>query len=67
MFHVFTSERAQLLTFCFQLLAYCKNVKQEKWYKFDDHTVTEMDGSDVRSTAAYILFYTINEPERRSY
>jgi ubiquitin carboxyl-terminal hydrolase 8 len=30
----------------------------KKWYKYDDHTVSTMDKSDVKSTAAYILFYT---------
>ncbi|PSN37265.1 hypothetical protein C0J52_17324 [Blattella germanica] len=37
--------------------AYCKNSVYGKWYKFDDHEVGEIPSSDVRSGAAYILFY----------
>lgn len=41
---------------------------QEKWYKFDDHTVSPMDKSDVKSSAAYILFYTaLDDEKRRGY
>lgn len=42
----------------FYSTAFCKNDKQKKWYKFDDHTVSSLDKSDVRSSAAYILFYS---------
>ncbi|CRK98995.1 CLUMA_CG011986, isoform B [Clunio marinus] len=38
--------------------AYCRNYKQSTWYKFDDHTVSPLDRSEVKSSAAYILFYT---------
>ncbi|XP_054015597.1 ubiquitin carboxyl-terminal hydrolase 8-like isoform X1 [Hylaeus anthracinus] len=40
--------------------AFCKNAAQNKWYKYDDHTVTEVPESQVRSqnTSAYLLFYT---------
>ncbi|KAF3423965.1 hypothetical protein E2986_05418 [Frieseomelitta varia] len=40
--------------------AFCKNAAQNKWYKYDDHTVTEVTVSQVRSqnTSAYLLFYT---------
>jgi ubiquitin carboxyl-terminal hydrolase 8 len=38
--------------------AYCKNERYNKWYKFDDHEVSEMSTNDVCSGAAYILFYT---------
>lgn len=37
--------------------AYCKNTAYNKWYKFDDHEVSEISSSDVSSGAAYILFY----------
>ncbi|XP_055607561.1 ubiquitin carboxyl-terminal hydrolase 8 isoform X2 [Uranotaenia lowii] len=38
--------------------AFCRNSMHQKWYKFDDHTVSSLDGSDVCSSAAYILFYS---------
>ncbi|XP_071553488.1 uncharacterized protein [Temnothorax nylanderi] len=40
--------------------AYCKNATQNKWYKYDDQTVTEVSPSQVKSqnTSAYLLFYT---------
>ncbi|XP_056428161.1 ubiquitin carboxyl-terminal hydrolase 8 [Hyla sarda] len=38
--------------------AYCKNALRQRWYKFDDHEVSEISVSSVKSSAAYILFYT---------
>ncbi|KYN02885.1 PREDICTED: ubiquitin carboxyl-terminal hydrolase 8-like [Cyphomyrmex costatus] len=40
--------------------AFCKNSTQNKWYKYDDQTVTEVSPSQVKSqnTSAYLLFYT---------
>ncbi|KAF7413846.1 hypothetical protein HZH68_002335 [Vespula germanica] len=40
--------------------AYCKNNVQNKWYKYDDQTVTEVSPSQVKSqnNSAYLLFYT---------
>ncbi|XP_059209698.1 ubiquitin carboxyl-terminal hydrolase 8 [Centropristis striata] len=38
--------------------AYCKNARKQRWYKFDDHEVTEISASSVKSSAAYILFYS---------
>ncbi|XP_034732113.1 ubiquitin carboxyl-terminal hydrolase 8 isoform X1 [Etheostoma cragini] len=38
--------------------AYCKNAPKQRWYKFDDHEVTEISTSSVKSSAAYILFYS---------
>lgn len=38
--------------------AYCKNVLKQRWYKFDDHEVTDISTSSVKSSAAYILFYS---------
>ncbi|XP_078040551.1 ubiquitin carboxyl-terminal hydrolase 8 [Augochlora pura] len=40
--------------------AYCKNAAQNKWYKYDDQTVTEVTTNQVKSqnTSAYLLFYT---------
>ncbi|XP_069839566.1 ubiquitin carboxyl-terminal hydrolase 8 [Dendropsophus ebraccatus] len=38
--------------------AYCKNAIRQRWFKFDDHEVSEISVSSVKSSAAYILFYT---------
>ncbi|XP_037552899.1 ubiquitin carboxyl-terminal hydrolase 8 isoform X2 [Nematolebias whitei] len=38
--------------------AYCKNAQKQRWYKFDDHEVTDISASSVKSSAAYILFYS---------
>uniref|UniRef100_A0AAQ5Y3T5 Ubiquitin carboxyl-terminal hydrolase n=1 Tax=Amphiprion ocellaris TaxID=80972 RepID=A0AAQ5Y3T5_AMPOC len=38
--------------------AYCKNVLKQRWYKFDDHEVSDISTSSVKSSAAYILFYS---------
>uniref|UniRef100_A0A8D3CZ65 Ubiquitin carboxyl-terminal hydrolase n=1 Tax=Scophthalmus maximus TaxID=52904 RepID=A0A8D3CZ65_SCOMX len=38
--------------------AYCKNALKQRWYKFDDHEVSEISTSSVKSSAAYILFYS---------
>ncbi|XP_053690656.1 ubiquitin carboxyl-terminal hydrolase 8 [Sabethes cyaneus] len=39
--------------------AFCRNSIHQKWYKFDDHMVSSLDVSDVCSSAAYILFYSM--------
>ncbi|XP_025021760.1 ubiquitin carboxyl-terminal hydrolase 8 isoform X3 [Python bivittatus] len=41
--------------------AYCKNAAKQRWYKFDDHEVSDISASSVKSSAAYILFYTSYE------
>ncbi|XP_053129122.1 ubiquitin carboxyl-terminal hydrolase 8 isoform X2 [Hemicordylus capensis] len=38
--------------------AYCKSATKQRWYKFDDHEVSDISSSSVKSSAAYILFYT---------
>uniref|UniRef100_A0A8D0H0S7 Ubiquitin carboxyl-terminal hydrolase 8 n=1 Tax=Sphenodon punctatus TaxID=8508 RepID=A0A8D0H0S7_SPHPU len=38
--------------------AYCKNAAKQRWYKFDDHEVSDISSSSSKSSAAYILFYT---------
>ncbi|KAM5171304.1 ubiquitin carboxyl-terminal hydrolase 8 isoform 2-T2 [Mantella aurantiaca] len=38
--------------------AFCKNALKQKWYKFDDHEVSDISVSSVKTSAAYILFYT---------
>jgi ubiquitin carboxyl-terminal hydrolase 8 len=37
--------------------AYCKNELYNRWYEFDDQKVSEISSNDVRSGAAYVLFY----------
>ena len=41
--------------------AYAKNPITRSWHKFDDHEVSALSPGDVRSSAAYILFYTSKE------
>ena len=41
--------------------AYCRNVEYDRWYKFDDCNVMELKGREVRSSNAYILFYTARD------
>ncbi len=38
--------------------AYCYSQVYDKWYKYDDTEVYEMEPRDVKSAAAYILFYS---------
>ena len=38
--------------------AFCYSQVYKKWYKYDDTEVYEMDATDVKSPAAYILFYS---------
>ncbi|OCT86909.1 ubiquitin carboxyl-terminal hydrolase 8 isoform X2 [Xenopus laevis] len=38
--------------------AYCKNALKQRWYKFDDHDVSDISVSSVKTSAAYMLFYT---------
>ncbi|XP_041356247.1 ubiquitin carboxyl-terminal hydrolase 8-like [Gigantopelta aegis] len=38
--------------------AFCRNPESRRWHKFDDHEVYEMSTSEVKSPAAYFLYYT---------
>ncbi|XP_061077155.1 ubiquitin carboxyl-terminal hydrolase 8-like isoform X1 [Conger conger] len=38
--------------------AYCRNPAKQRWFKFDDHEVTDIPASSVKSSAAYIFFYS---------
>ncbi|XP_071489174.1 ubiquitin carboxyl-terminal hydrolase 8-like [Diadema antillarum] len=38
--------------------ACCQNAVNKRWYKYDDHEVYDASQSAVKSSAAYILFYT---------
>ena len=37
--------------------SYCKNYTNDKWYNYDDETVTEIDEKDLITKHAYMLFY----------
>ena len=37
--------------------AYAKNWEDQKWYSFDDSSVTSVDPDEVCSSASYVLFY----------
>jgi len=37
--------------------AFAKNKTTNKWYKFDDSSVSEVDEDKVKTSAAYVLFY----------
>ncbi|KAJ9116461.1 hypothetical protein QFC22_004903 [Naganishia vaughanmartiniae] len=37
--------------------ATCKNMQDGKWYKFDDSHVSPAGEGDIKSSAAYLLFY----------
>jgi len=37
--------------------AYCKNPVYNKWYEFDDSSVSSIDPGSAVSKAAYVLFY----------
>ncbi|XP_065063974.1 ubiquitin carboxyl-terminal hydrolase 8-like [Rhopilema esculentum] len=39
--------------------AYCAN--QNKWFCYDDNVVSEIDKNKLKSSAAYLLFYTATE------
>ena len=41
--------------------AYGRNSLSNSWFKFDDHEVLPISPGDVKSSAAYILFYTAKE------
>ncbi|KAK1412698.1 hypothetical protein QVD17_34157 [Tagetes erecta] len=37
--------------------AYVKHINENKWYNFDDNHVSAINEDDVKSNAAYVLFY----------
>jgi ubiquitin C-terminal hydrolase len=37
--------------------SYCKNFNNNKWYNFDDNSISEMDEDDIKTENAYCLFY----------
>ncbi|XP_075222573.1 ubiquitin carboxyl-terminal hydrolase 8-like isoform X2 [Lycorma delicatula] len=38
--------------------AYCYNAELNRWFKFDDQEVADISPSEVKTSAAYILFYS---------
>ena len=38
--------------------SYCYSQVYDKWHKYDDHEVTPMSPGNVKTAAAYILFYS---------
>eukprot|EP00057_Strongylocentrotus_purpuratus_P031513 XP_784858.2 PREDICTED: ubiquitin carboxyl-terminal hydrolase 8 [Strongylocentrotus purpuratus] len=38
--------------------ACCRNAVNKRWYKYDDHEVYDASKSSIKSSAAYILFYS---------
>jgi len=46
-------------------VAFCKNPKNEKWYKYNDEQVTEADNFEVHNEGiAYILFYNSKKSKK---
>uniref|UniRef100_A0A1I8F7S3 ubiquitinyl hydrolase 1 n=1 Tax=Macrostomum lignano TaxID=282301 RepID=A0A1I8F7S3_9PLAT len=43
---------------CGHYTAFCRNSNLNRWFKFDDETVTEMRSGEIRSVSNYILFYS---------
>ncbi|PHU27926.1 Ubiquitin carboxyl-terminal hydrolase 9 [Capsicum chinense] len=37
--------------------AYCKLIDEDRWYHFDDSHVSPVAESDIKTSAAYVLFY----------
>ncbi|XP_051115413.1 ubiquitin carboxyl-terminal hydrolase 9-like [Andrographis paniculata] len=37
--------------------AYCKLIDENKWYHFDDSHVSPVNESEIKTSAAYVLFY----------
>ncbi|CAN1139102.1 Ubiquitin carboxyl-terminal hydrolase 9 [Linum perenne] len=43
--------------------AYAKLIDENRWYNFDDSRVTPVNESDIKTSAAYVLFYRRVKPE----
>ena len=41
-------------------ISYCRN-NNNKWYKYDDDVVSQINEEDIISTYAYCLFYQKNK------
>ncbi|XP_054836038.1 ubiquitin carboxyl-terminal hydrolase 33 isoform X2 [Eublepharis macularius] len=46
-------------------IAYCRNNLNNRWYEFDDQSVTEVPESMVQNAEAYVLFYRKSNEEAK--
>ncbi|XP_053103903.1 ubiquitin carboxyl-terminal hydrolase 33 isoform X1 [Hemicordylus capensis] len=46
-------------------IAYCRNNLNNRWYEFDDQSVTEVTESTVENAEAYVLFYRKSNEEAK--
>ncbi|XP_034978420.1 ubiquitin carboxyl-terminal hydrolase 33 isoform X1 [Zootoca vivipara] len=46
-------------------IAYCRNNLNNRWYEFDDQSVTEVTESTVQNAEAYVLFYRKSNEEAK--
>ncbi|KAL8178429.1 UNVERIFIED_CONTAM: Ubiquitin carboxyl-terminal hydrolase 33 [Gekko kuhli] len=46
-------------------IAYCRNNLNNRWYEFDDQSVTEVSESAVQNAEAYVLFYRKSNEEAK--
>lgn len=44
-------------------ICYAKHAPTEKWYEFDDQTVTQVSAETVQNCEAYVLFYQKTNPQ----
>jgi len=47
--------------------AYAKNLLDSRWYNLDDSSVTPVDKETVKTSAAYVLFYTRKKKKNKTY
>uniref|UniRef100_A0A670YA07 Ubiquitin carboxyl-terminal hydrolase n=1 Tax=Pseudonaja textilis TaxID=8673 RepID=A0A670YA07_PSETE len=45
--------------------AYCRNNLNNRWYEFDDQSVTEVTESTIQNAEAYVLFYRKSNEEAK--
>ncbi|CEI91625.1 Putative Ubiquitin carboxyl-terminal hydrolase [Rhizopus microsporus] len=45
--------------------AYAQNFEDKNWYHFDDSHVSKVDVSDIKTSAAYLLFYKRRKPQNQ--
>lgn len=48
-------------------IAYAKNCVDNKWYEFNDSFVTEVSETTVANAEAYVLFYSLKDPEADNF
>lgn len=44
-------------------ICYAKHAKTNKWYEYDDQTVTQVSSETVQNCEAYVLFYQKSNPQ----